>query len=258
MPTPTTLLVPKRGTVDTGLIPVSTPERPQTAWVQVERTRDEYSGKHLMEYYISAEFDFNDLPACTGTGGRLGHGRGQRRDRRRLSRLRCTSGRRRHHGCGWLRGSRSRGHTHPAPGLRGPARTDRVFPRGGHQSRTSPAAPPPAVPAPQPQVFGQAEPPPFASSRQLRQAGETEPGDTSPEYWRAKYDGVIGAAQERWRKMTGQIEAGQMEVRARDDQIARITTDLEAVRAQAATLVTTQQALEAANAQIAQLQGQVA
>jgi len=69
MPTPTTLLVPKRGTVDTGLIPVSTPERPQTAWVQVERTRDEYSGKHLMEYYISAEFDFNDLPACTGTGG---------------------------------------------------------------------------------------------------------------------------------------------------------------------------------------------
>src|SRR3972149_24600 len=122
----------------------------------------------------------------------------------------------------------------------------------------TPAAPPPAVPAPQPQVFGQAEPPPFASSRQLRQAGETEPGDTSPEYWRAKYDGVIGAAQERWRKMTGQIEAGQMEVRARDDQIARITTDLEAVRAQAATLVTTQQALEAANAQIAQLQGQVA
>src|SRR3990170_1173893 len=85
----------------------------------------------------------------------------------------------------------------------------------------TPAAPPPAVPAPQPQVFGQAEPPPFASSRQLRQAGETEPGDTSPEYWRAKYDGVIGAAQERWRKMTGQIEAGQMEVRARDDQIAR-------------------------------------
>src|SRR3989304_6994045 len=36
----------------------------------------------------------------------------------------------------------------------------------------TPAAPPPAVPAPQPQVFGQAEPPPFASSRQLRRSEE--------------------------------------------------------------------------------------
>jgi hypothetical protein len=65
------LLGPKRGTRDGIADGVETvlPGSPHTLFVQVEATRDERQGMHPIEYYISYEFDYSDIPACTSAGG---------------------------------------------------------------------------------------------------------------------------------------------------------------------------------------------
>lgn len=63
-------IAPKRGTVD----PVTLKPNPLsdaigTFFTQVVKTHDQVSGLRLTSYVIPYEFDFNDVPACTSTGG---------------------------------------------------------------------------------------------------------------------------------------------------------------------------------------------
>lgn len=61
---------PKRGTVDpTTLKPNPLSDKPQTQFIQVEKTHDQVSGERLHHYTVAYEFDYASIPACTSTGG---------------------------------------------------------------------------------------------------------------------------------------------------------------------------------------------
>ena len=67
-----TLITPKRGQVDaTTLYPNPLPDKEQTLFLQVERTRDQVSGMRLGEYWIAYEMQFDAVNTglCTAAGG---------------------------------------------------------------------------------------------------------------------------------------------------------------------------------------------
>lgn len=64
------LIAPKRGTVDaTTLKPNPLSDKPQTQFIQVERSHDERQGLRLHRYVIPYEFDYTAIAACTSSGG---------------------------------------------------------------------------------------------------------------------------------------------------------------------------------------------
>lgn len=62
-------LTPQRGQTLADGTPNPLRNMDETLFVQVERTRDEVSGKHPVRYFEAYVIDYTDIPACTATGG---------------------------------------------------------------------------------------------------------------------------------------------------------------------------------------------
>lgn len=62
-------LTPQRGQTLADGTPNPIRNMDETLFVQVERTRDEVSGKHPVRYFEAYVIDYTDIPVCTTTGG---------------------------------------------------------------------------------------------------------------------------------------------------------------------------------------------